>query len=569
MSLGFEIGSEWLDLNPGTSLELEEENPFLQLGDEVVGAYSLPFTARYTPRNVRLTKYAALLQQRVDTTGIVAKCFDTGLQESVGRLKVERPTHNLNHNASGEISLYYLTGSSDFNQEAKDFKLRKANLGGNRTFNWNNNDFSTNDGTGFIGHVKKVMNAPVGAYDYAFPPVINKGSEYTEVMNKVNATMFVPGREGTKNNPIVPFPYLHYVLTQAVAQCGWRIEGAILQDPDFLKVVIVNFRAIDYGSGLFPHPQITFNLQDHVPDWTIPQFLGNLRRRFAWWYDYDTKAKVIYIRRLKDVVGTNVKDMTRFADPTIGKKVNTETTVYSLKNNFTGSYSGAGVDFSKLSVQDHVFLKSNLPAPAEARFRHVHLVIAENNYYICRTDDAGNNWGWHLLQPNVLDVDPPGANQEIRTDVVTLGNEYYNDYLDFIPRIDTTITWGDEESGETSMPLLFYHGKQPNKQGNVFPYASSHPYSSTGQKLTSWSLAFECQLADGTEVGLYHTDWKPLLDTFRSIEDLQVKLNLPRAELMKLKFSDTIAIANVRMYIRKKKRVVPYNGVVQLECVRI
>ena len=76
-------------------------------------------------------------------------------------------------------------------------------------------------------------------------------------------------------------------------------------------------------------------------------------------------------------------------------------------------------------------------------------------------------------------------------------------------------------------------------------------------------------LANGYEVGLYDQNWKALLDTYTSNEELEVKLNLPRAEFMKLKFSDIVSIAGVRMYIRKIRHRLPYNGTVQLECVRI
>src|SRR5690348_5176953 len=111
--LGLEINGEFLDLDPDTTLELEQENPFLQFGDDVLGEYSFPFEVRSTEKNLRLLNYAGFLQKRIDNTGVDAKAYDGTIQHSIGKIKIEKPSVNVNHNHDGKMSCYYLPGSSN------------------------------------------------------------------------------------------------------------------------------------------------------------------------------------------------------------------------------------------------------------------------------------------------------------------------------------------------------------------------------------------------------------------------------------------------------------------------
>ncbi len=117
--------------------------------------------------------------------------------------------------------------------------------------------------------------------------------------------------------------------------------------------------------------------------------------------------------------------------------------------------------------------------------------------------------------------------------------------------------------------LCFYHGLRNNKSGDPYPYASSHIYDSNFNQVAQWALTFECKKADGTDVGLHEKNWKKLLTLLSSPEQLQVTLNLPLDLYHKLKFSDRIFIAGVMMWVKEKKSVIPYNGSVELQCIRI
>lgn len=591
--LGISINNEFLDLSPGTALEIERQNPFFSFNDEETsGEYSLPFAVQNTAKNIRLLHYAALPQQRVSTSGIEALLYDNGLQESAGKIKFEQINHDLNRTAGGGMSLYYLTGSSSFFQDIKDVKLRGVNVGGDRSFVWDN---LNPDGNGFWGHIHSVINAAPGSigpgmngYDYAFYPLINKSflSGNLDSSELVNNMVYTGGKvrfaQNTSDNKgpnlIVPFPYLGYVLQKAVQQVGWRIEGDILNDPDFKKITIVNFTAILWTGPWGPAPLISFNLQESLPDITIAQFIKGIASRLGLWLDFDRRKKVIKLSYLREKTGVALKDYTTEASPLISKKVATEKVVYALKNKFTGDYADGKPDLKNFA--GIVNYASELPAATESLYGKVYMVRIENNYYICQQNDDKTAYLWELYAYNVYDVEPDGHNQEITTDATTLGSEKYNDFLDFVPRMDAagylpyTYFWGGSKVDGVGEPmqglvLLPYHGLQFNKNNQPYPFASSGVYNSSGMRVANWSLSFKCFTLDEEEVGLYERNWKPVLDALAGSETLTITLYLSKAEYLKLNFGDIISIAGVRMMIKKMKSTIPYAGKVELECNRL
>jgi hypothetical protein len=591
-NLDLRIGNESLELRPGTVLEFERNNPFLQFSDEVVGDFSLPAEIDLTPKNNRLINHAGLIQTRVDTAGIDARLHANGIQHSIGKIKVEKPSHNLNRSSDGTVSIYYLSGVASFYQDIKDKMLQQVNLGGDRVFAWDSGSLSTFDinGNGFWGHIHKVIDNPVNSYDYAFYPVINKS--FTNIKGSpsiMNNMFYNPSEDRVKFNHltndhadiniIVPFPYLHYVLNKAVAHVGWKVEGTILNDPDFLKITIVNFTGINWGLfpgplfGVFGFPSVSFNLINHVPDISIGAFLIALKNRFGWWLDFDRVTKTIKIRTLQDVAIGDRKDMTKYASPVVQKSVANQKKIYALKNNYDGDYKDGQPDFTKVNLVGSLAHFADLPAAGLPAYGQAYLIMSENNYYICRQDDNDGLIKWMLLSYNVFDVLPPGNNEEITTDCVTLGMENYVDdlnYQDFLPRMDQV--GGIEGSGDevdiTKVIVLFYHGRCRNKLNQPIPFGSSNLYDSHGNQVANWSLAFQCKKIDGTDVGLYDLYWKKLLARISVSETFQLTLYLPLMEYLNLKFSDIINIANVNMYITKVKERIPYDGSVDLEAVR-
>jgi len=579
--LGIERNGEQLDLVPGTVLEMELENPFLEFTGVDAKQYSMPISIRATDKNLRLTDFWALPQTRVDYKGIDVKVSDDNEQHSIGKLKLEKSRHHLNRPESGTISMYYLTGVSALLQDIKNVNLRDADYGGVRSFPWLGFD---ENGSGFWAHITRIMRGAPNTADYAFFPVINKSFSSVIKAQSVNQVARENGqpafqkRIGGYGNVFCPFPYLHYVIKRAMAHVGWRVEGAILNDPDFQKIVMVNFVGImwcasDTFWGLFPiQPNIKFNLKDHLPDMKITDFLIALKNRFGWWFDFDRRNKVLRIKEMKTTATGVVKDLTKYADPQLDRNQLSEKRIYSIKNTFVGGQQQPS--FLNMTYKGWVMEEMYLPAPTDDQYGHYYLVARENRFYVLRLNDQ-NQLEWQVYDDNIYDYLPAGATQEITTAATTLGMDRLDTYVDWAPRFDIAGFNPDifpqttSEGEPWGIHLVFHHGMQPNKNGHLYPYGSNYIYSSSGQQIGNWALTFECRTILGVDVGLYERQWKPVLSKFTTSEDFEIVLNLPRHLYLQLQFSDVIAIDGVRLYIKKMKTTVPYTDKVTLECSRI
>lgn len=569
-----------MDLLPGTLLESEQNNPYLQFNESIVGEYSYPFEVVANGKNMRLLRYAALIQTKIDNKGIEASVYQQGFQHSTGKLKIEKPTINLNNAKRGRISLYYLTGVSSFYQDAKNLRLQDMNLGGDRTFG---NDSFSRSGSGFWGHIHRVIDAPAGygtsGYDYAFYPVLNNSygrdpNREFEVMNSMeyDSTLHFAkfSSDNVRPNAICPFPYVKYILKKAVEYCGWRIQGDILDDPQFCKATMINSLSINWAIGviIFMHirPTVKFNLVEHLPDWSIPEFLIALKNRFGWWYDFDRKNKVITIKKLLNVAQGNVKDFSKYANPTLPKKVNNDKKIFSLEAEGAGNVSFTGVDY-----QGTVMTRANLPSPVEALDNQVYLVIDENVYYICEVNDS-NAWAWDLYVDGNGSYIPDGSTEQIITASKLPTMATFNSYFDMIPQWDEVGYYpgqGMDLGYVADCVLCFYYGIRLNRVGKPIAFGSPHIYDARDNQVGTWSMAFKAKKGDDTEVGLYDLNWKKFLDTLNAYEEFEVTLNLPLVEFLKLDFSNIISINNVRMYVTKIKSTLPYNGTVNIEANRI
>lgn len=578
---GLKIGDDFLELAPGTQMQMELNNPLLQFGDQAIGEYSLPVGVAASPKNLKALGYIGLFQKKEEGVSINAQAFDAGLQYSVGKLKVEKTQPNLNNRNNGQISLFYLTGYASFYQDIKDLRLRNIDVGGERSFA--NDNFNIN-GSGFWGHCNTVLHGVTGygtsGFDYAFYPVVNanfgqstNGPDCLNLLARTGPSTFslsLGNADLSWNNLIVPFPYLKFIIIKAVEYSGWKIEGDILNDADFCKITMINSRCINYGwktgGTYYMYPTIKFNLADHLPDISIVEFLLWLKNRFGWWYDFDRNNKVIRISQMKESLSGEQKDFTEFTNPTFTKTILANKKVYSIK---IGGDSSE-INFSGVTLIGNLTAVTNLPAAAEALSNQVYLIVDENNYYICKLNDAGA-WSWQLFSENTRSVVPVNATEDITTNcfIPTMTTSFRNNFL---PQWDEGGYWSglSQESDYTgSLVLAFYYGLRRDKTGSLYPFASHHIYDGQDMQVGTWSLSLKAKKIDGTEIGLYDINWKPALDKLSISEEIELMLYLPREKWLNLKWNDQITIEGVRLYIKTLKPVLPYKNILSLICIRI
>ena len=588
---GLQIEGEFLDLVPGTVIDLEEQNIFLQLEEEVQGDYTLPFEAVVNEKNLRLTDYNSV----INSVGMGKKdavLWDGTIQHSRGTVKIEKLRSNLNDIKKGSISLYYLKDVSSFYSEIKDKKLTDLSY---------DPIVLPADGSAGLVSVRNALNLSwaVGncdTYDYVVYPVLGDeeehplGGTYRHVWNYMrytatptgglpNCTLeYIPGTTSTGEtyfNSYTPFPYLRNVLLKIFDEAGWQLQGDILTDPDFKKITIIYFQQIIINRR---DQNPTFRINEHLPPINISTFLIELSKRLGIWFDYNSSLKTATIKLRKDAISSSDRvDISNIVSPVYQRSVIDQNIIYALDEyrNENESFS-----LSKFNNMGSVLTESALPTPTSSIADDLYLVKSKNVYVACVTNN-GTTFFWETVSQNKTGYLPAGYTKKITTKCYipsmeiqdqTFGGvntKYYipycKDEMLIRPRTYREI---DIDTSTDHFYLAYYHGPQEDTNGRVYPYASPHPYTITGVKVGDDSLTFLFNDV-AEERGLYHRNWKTFLDTLTQREKYTFTTYCDIVTFKNLSFGQIVVVNGVQFYLQNKKSRIPYDGIATIECSRI
>ncbi|SHL88047.1 hypothetical protein [Hymenobacter psychrotolerans] len=132
--------------------------------------------------------------------------------------------------------------------------------------------------------------------DYALPLVRNesffgdKNPPYNGWLNHFPG-QYTPSAE----SPLVPFPRLIPLLRRVLAAVGYSLSGPWTQEAEALKLIVVSDRALRRGAA-------TVQLNQHVPDMNVGEFLVALQQLLGLGYSFDAVRRELRVTRLRDIV---------------------------------------------------------------------------------------------------------------------------------------------------------------------------------------------------------------------------------------------------------------------------
>lgn len=598
MNLGIKIGDDFLDLLPGTQLQVEENNPFLQVTSELQGQFSLPFSVPITDKNLRLLQFAGQLQVLKENIKIPAVAYEGNFQHSNGVIMIEQINGNLNFSKNGTISLFYLYGISDFYQLVKNKRLTDIDYGVKETYAWT--DLVYND-NGIHAHLHRVMfTGNQDLYPYAIFEVNNPGdisptiyNDGTVVDKNYNYVSIYPDTvlgnpyspEGmilvqTPNNKIVPFPYLAFTLKKIFESVGWVLKGDILNDPDFRKIVLIHSQPIpasyfdEHGTVVGATTEI--NLTNLMPNVTVSGFLMALKTRLGWWYDFDFNKKICTIRFVKNVFSTrNRKDFTVFINATYRLKISSDKKIYTV----SASQGEMQPDWSILNVKGVKAKFLDLPSLSTAIINDAWFVLGENSWYICAqlNDESGTEWQKSV--GNTFGYENPDGTDSISTNcnipdmndfdlrqaMVTTSRR-----IKVIPCVDIPA-----DNGQTDTFYICYHHGPVltwNKDSLAdieYPYGSPSPYNPQGIKIGNSTLSFFLEQLDGTDIGLYPNYLQSFLEALNEQELATFDFFFNLVELKNLNLLDSFVIKGTEWFFKTIRRNIPAGNSLQADCIRL
>jgi hypothetical protein len=601
--IGIEIKGEFLELPVGTTTQVDRNTP-LALGDEIIGEYSFPFTFKASPHNMRLCGF--INELGVNKSGIIkiaASYYENRFFAYKGTLVAEYAATNLNRPEEGEISVYFLAGISSFYQQAKNVLLKDIDLGGERLI----------PGLTFLQHAQSTWTKTSDESDYVFAPIYNPGflrfdtTKYTNgddvpedvqpnFMNKIEYFMGETRLAVLPNiNTMVPFIYLTYLLRRVFRQFGLTVTGDILQDPDFRKLFIDNYQALDWYSTAF-NKEVKINLNRHVPqDWNVARFLLNLAKRYAFSYQFDFNNSTCRIVRLNEVPYKAARrDMTQKLRANIKLSFQTAQKIYGLiQKADEEDEMMSPPDLTEFKLSDPVMYVTDLPEPTEDNDNEARLVISTNQYYVCKYDQPSDPvFYWANVGDNIYDYEPKNQTDSIETEITTINQILYvgwrpNSKALFpcvkrpgnagvatsqievqVPEIPSVSFGKPSETGYTKfgMRLLYYHGMrfdtyEVSEGGTqvLYPFASPHIFDTLGIKVGNYSAAYSGYSGINQEAGLLSAFWYNWLKVLTSQEAASFTLLLKLHEYLQLQWEEILLLRNVPYILTRIQIDSPFN----------
>lgn len=297
---------QYAELSPETSISLELLNPATQFDSELQGSFSFPFTLPVTPANRALFKQ----MQRPDSDGSFSFSEDFVLEIGGAQLHGRLTLLEVENRA---YSASFSTALGALASEITGKRLRSLEMGGVVQFSLFNSMES---------YVDNTLIQPLDSLLYCFPMLINRSAfssslmpQYTGYLNHYdNAGLGSPGYHnyvlsgpftGRKQSAFLPCLFLSKVFRYCFSEHGWELEGSILADELFRRTIIVSEyaeeRDDDYGTnnqGLAVMASLHLDARNHVPDWTIGEFIVAVCRIFGQAAFFDANRKVCRLEKM-------------------------------------------------------------------------------------------------------------------------------------------------------------------------------------------------------------------------------------------------------------------------------
>ena len=456
--IAFKIGDEFLDLNPNTSVGIEWYNPLFQKSDQTPGLLTYPITAPYSRTNQRILgnpEHLSLAEP--PPTDFPCQFYINRVLWKIGILKYR--------GFNGQYVLNFQSDAGDFAAKTRDTSLTK------------------------VDYKADILSSSVKTLtdNYALFPVRNSiffgdknpPAGWNNYVNFYNAGF---------SGPMVPFPYLRFILSEIMRVNGYYISGDWLTE-DYVKRLVI------YNNFTLPAGPIDF--RKHVPDINVSALLAAVRQLFGVGYVFDAGSKTVRIVRLKDVVENNAYiDWTAKADKAYSDDV-------LDRNGFT----------LKQTVESDDELNKTLSldwAEYKIGAGREEITSSASTLHMVRETQGSRNW----LVP---------ATEQKGTSQAT----------------------GTGENSKFSLRFLLYAGLQSDSAGGQYPLGSAVNENFAAAPFTNRSLHY------AGPWGLYQNNYKSWVSFLDQARPVSRSVSLNMSDLLTLDPTRKILIDKIKYFYEK------------------
>lgn len=568
------VNGRFLDLKPGSSVEIERKSPFFAINDYAIDITTDTIAFQFSPNNAIALGLPYQFYSLRTMKKFAAEHYDGETFRGQCTLVIESATLDLNNVEAGVINGYVLYGISQFFHEIEGKLLSELTLGGVRTFNWTTND-PTDGSDGFWQHIHATWTDDT--IPYVFAPIRDETwlGDQVEWLNEL-------GDDGLMKydftNPIVPLIRTRYLIEQIFKEHGWSVDFSGLNDSDWERMVWVSLRDIGWApplGGLEPNAVVTFSLGDHVPrKKTISDFLIQLFNRYGWAPVFSIMNKHCRLVAANTLGSGTRVDWTRYAAPNFPSDFNQDKKVFSFVNDIDekDTYPSAP-DFTGKRFGLPSPSRRALPPPTAFDYGELRFCFQENQWFEVKFDEITSSLEWFLAGDNIYNEEPEGTTDTFETTISTLpvfltryredsGTDYYAYFPFMLQSRDTE--WGYRS--------LFYLGmcRELDVDGNAglidIPTASPLLVDHLGNKITGWSNVYrhvETTSSIIQDWGIIEKWFANFTRVLNNGEEPNIMLQLPLMELYNFSWDNVVLIQNIRFVVQSIVEPLPYTGIVK------
>jgi hypothetical protein len=354
-------------------------------------------------------------------------------------------------------------------------------------------------------------------------------AEYFKVINyfvggNFPATMTTQRDEDSymAGNLFVPFPYIAFLVKRIAYHFNFAIQNNVFESELKYAVLINHFVENQFlaNDAKMLAPSDSFNLSNHVPDWTIYDFLKHLCNLFGMGYEVNNDSNVITFNFVDDILASN--DYIDISEMVIERPVvlfNKKITGYNLKLKppTNDKYFDEVKSMEGLNVIGTVDLLSELPATAQ--LNDCYFVNFVNAYMVWGYDENAYVFGWVFHSRKFTSEIGSGTDQqEVSTELCPLLEVIKGDSVNPTSGRSWSIPASHQPGKFEGAPdtfqtdwqpgVVWYHGMKNDSDGNPYPFASAGITDHAGNTISGATLALTL---DGSN-GLFEKKWKTYLE---------------------------------------------------------
>lgn len=557
--IGIRIKESFIDLFPGTTLDLVFNNPAFVGGDikRILGSHSIPINVPLTDHNKSVLGYP----ERIENV-------DTHLENEACEIYYQGMIflNGFAHVRSANDSSARLYITIDSFKALKTLYLNELDLGVH-----NFADVST-----ILTHAKDTAENPLN-HDHAFFPILNydffeEDDKPTPIGNDhwtyrfqnyydIATQSFV---SGSHQRVAMPFVRLDHVVSKIGTALSYNIQTSF-QDTDELKLLyLYNDHNIYVGDAW----NIEFDLKNHVPRMLAGEFLKQKTRLFCLGMFTDPFLKNIEIVALKDLL---VQPFKHDWSDKVSQKYNLNT-----QTNYPGSL---GFD----SGFDGMFDVNNYEVLSPQGLSQT-TTITELDDWLDLFDPTPLAQGWYYLNQlntfvwsNQHILYRLGAKKkmfrriEIDSDGQSIDFKMSPLFMQQVLKEDSMINLDLRDTPQVSMKansnkearLIFYRGMYQNHDNDLYPFATNNVYDPKEAKIPT---ADHSLLMNG-QYGLYEKYWKEWIQFLQNKKEVQLDANLHIKDIINFSFKDKVKVKENQYFVKQMKVSISPEGLLPTKLI--